>query len=98
MQTKSNIICLLKANKSTIASYGIKKVGLFGSYAREEQTKDSDIDILVEFYPDQENFDNLMAVCDFFEKLFKGQEIEIVTTNGLSEYIGPRILKEVQYV
>jgi predicted nucleotidyltransferase len=39
-----------------------------------------------------------MAVYNFFELLFKKEKIEIVTKNGLSPYIGPRILKEVIYV
>jgi hypothetical protein len=73
-------------------------VGLFGSYVREEQSPDSDIDILVHFKPEQETFDNLMFTYDLFENLFKGFKVEVVTTTGLSPYIGPQILREVQYV
>ncbi len=39
-----------------------------------------------------------MAVYDIIEKLFKNQRVEIVTKNGLSPYIGPEILNEVNYV
>ena len=39
-----------------------------------------------------------MAVYDLFEKIFKNEKIEVVTKNGLSPYIGPKILSEVQYV
>jgi predicted nucleotidyltransferase len=39
-----------------------------------------------------------MAVYDMFESLFKNEKIEIVTKNGLSKYIGPKILKDVLYV
>jgi len=39
-----------------------------------------------------------MAVYDMFESLFKNEKIEIVTKNGLSKYIGPKILKDVMYV
>ena len=77
---------------------GIHEVGLFGSYVRNEQTEKSDIDILVDFEPDKETFDNYMAVCELLERLFKDIKVEIVTRNGLSPYIGPKILKEVQYV
>ena len=45
-----------------------------------------------------ENFDNYMAVCDLFEQLFKNEKVDIVTRNGLSPYIGPKILNEVVYV
>ena len=77
---------------------GIHEVGLFGSYVRNEQTEKSDIDILVDFEPDKETFDNYMAVHELLERLFKDIKVEIVTRNGLSPYIGPKILKEVQYV
>jgi predicted nucleotidyltransferase len=39
-----------------------------------------------------------MAVYDLFEKIFKNEKIEVVTKNGLSPHIGPKILEEVQYV
>jgi hypothetical protein len=77
---------------------GIRNVGLFGSYGRNEQSVESDIDLLVDFEPEKENFDNLMAVYDLLEKIFKNEKVEVVTMNGLSPYIGPSILKEVQYV
>jgi predicted nucleotidyltransferase len=78
--------------------FGIRNVGLFGSYGRNEQSVESDIDLLVDFEPEKENFDNLMAVYDLLEKIFKNEKVEVVTMNGLSPYIGPSILKEVQYV
>ena len=77
---------------------GVNSIGLFGSYSRNEQTPKSDIDILVDFEPNKENFDNFMATYDLFEQVFKNEKIEVVTKNGLSPYIGPKILMEVQYV
>ena len=88
----------MQANKGMLAAFGVDQVGLFGSYVREEQSPNSDIDILVHFKPEQETFDNLMFTYDLFENLFKGFKVEVVTTTGLSPYIGPQILKEVQYV
>ncbi len=85
-------------HKAELKKFGIQNIGLFGSYARDEQSKKSDIDILIDFDPDKENFDNYMAVYDYFEKLFKNEKVEIVTKNGLSPYIGPRILKDLMYV
>jgi predicted nucleotidyltransferase len=98
MITKDKILKILKSNKSNLSKFGISKVGLFGSYIRNEQCQESDIDLLIEFEPEKENFDNFMAVYDFFENLFQHEKIEIVTKNGLSPYIGPKILSEVQYV
>jgi predicted nucleotidyltransferase len=98
MTTKEYILRAIKSNKKDILRFGIKEIGLFGSYIRDEQSENSDIDILIDFEPDKENFDNYMAVYDIIEKLFKNQRVEIVTKNGLSPYIGPRILNEVKYV
>lgn len=98
MTSKDKILKTLKSNKLKISKFGIRNVGLFGSYLRNEQSATSDIDLLIEFEPEKENFDNLMAVYDFFEKIFKNEKIEVVTVNGLSPYIGPKILNEVEYV
>jgi uncharacterized protein len=98
MTTKDNIIDTLRMHKHELAEFGIRNVGLFGSYLRDEQNRDSDIDLLIDFEPENENFDNYMAVYDFLERLFRNEKIEVVTMNGLSPYIGPKILKEVQYV
>ena len=98
MTTKDTIIKALRSRKDEFSKYGIRNVGLFGSYIRNEQVKDSDIDLLIDFDPELESFDNFMAVYDIIEQLFKGEKIEVVTMNGLSPYIGPSILKEVQYV
>ena len=98
MTTKENIISVLKTHKSELSRYGVSTIGLFGSYLRNEQSKRSDIDLLIDFEPDKESFDNFMAVCDIFENLFKDEKVEIVTKNGLSKHIGPKILNEVLYV
>ena len=98
MTTRDNILSKLKSQKAVLFKFGIRQVGLFGSYSRNEQSDKSDIDLLIDFEPDKENFDNFMAVYDLFEDLFKNERIEIVTKNGLSPYMGPRILSEVVYV
>lgn len=98
MTTKENIISVLKTQKRELSKYGVSNIGLFGSYLRNEQSMRSDIDLLIDFEPDKENFDNYMAVYDIFENLFKSEKVEIVTKNGLSKHIGPKILNEVFYV
>ncbi|NMB93537.1 MAG: nucleotidyltransferase family protein [Flexilinea flocculi] len=98
MTTKEYILTTIRENKKELLRYGILKVGLFGSYVRGDESEKSDIDLLIDFDPDHENFDNYMAVCNILEQLFSNEKLEIVTKNGLSPYIGPKILKEVQYV
>ena len=98
MTAKDKILKTLESNKLKLSKLGIRNVGLFGSYIRNEQSSESDIDLLIDFDPEKENFDNFMAVYDLFEEIFKNQKVEVVTINGLSPYIGPKILNEVQYV
>ena len=98
MTTKENIIQILKHSKSNLSKLGIRNIGFFGSYLRNEQSDKSDIDLLIDFNPGMKTFDNYMAICDEVEQLFKNEKIEIVTVNGLSKYIGPKILNEVLYV
>jgi predicted nucleotidyltransferase len=97
MTSKEFILSEMKQQKRELQNLGIVRIGLFGSYVREEQTEKSDIDILLEFEPEKENFDNYMTVYDILEKLFRNEKVEIVTKNGLSPYIGSQILKEVIY-
>ena len=98
MTTKDNILKTLKSNKLKLSKFGIRNIGLFGSYLYNEQSSESDVDLLIDFEPEKENFDNYMAVYDLLEKILKNEKIEVVTKNGLSPYIGPKILNEVQYV
>jgi hypothetical protein len=98
MTTKDQILTKLKANKPEFSKFGISDIGLFGSYLRNQQTADSDIDLLIDFEPGKENFDNLMATYDLFENIFIGEKVEVLTKNGLSKHIGPQILQNIVYV
>ena len=98
MTSREYILSTIESKKDEILKLGIKNIGLFGSYARGEQSEFSDIDILIDFEADKENFDNYMAIYEIIENLFKNEKVEIVTKNGLSPYIGPNILSEVVYV
>src|SRR4030043_942391 len=80
-----------------LAFYGVKNIGLFGSFVRGDQTPLSDIDILVEFMPEKHTFDNFMEVAFLLEELL-GRKVELITPEALSPYIGPHILKEVERV
>ena len=97
MTSKEFILSEMKQQKRDLQNLGIVRIGLFGSYVRDEHTEKSDIDILLEFETEKENFDNYMTVYDILENLFRNEKVEIVTKNGLSPYIGPQILKEVIY-
>jgi len=97
MTTKDKILLTIRTHKSKLKAFGVNRIGLFGSYVRNEQSEKSDIDLLVDFVPEKETFDNYMTLYDYLEKLFSNEKIELVTTTGLSPYIGPKILEEVTY-
>jgi hypothetical protein len=78
-------------------TYGVRKVGLFGSFVRGQQNLESDVDLLVEFEPDKKTYDNFVHLCFFLEDVFKRQ-VEVVTPESLSPHLGPHILNEVEYV
>ena len=97
VQTKAQVQSLVKKNQATLKSLGVKRLGLFGSFARGKQRTRSDIDFLVEFEPGKKSFDNFMRLSFFLEDLF-GRRVELVTPESLSPYIGPHIIKEVENV
>ena len=98
MLTKNEILKTLKEKKDFLSTIGVKQIGLFGSYSNNLQNKESDIDILVDFYPENETFDNFMKLYDILENTFSKNKVEIVTKNGLSKHIGSHILNETIYV
>jgi predicted nucleotidyltransferase len=67
--TKDEILNELSKNKSYIQQkFEVDKIGLFGSYAKDKQTEDSDIDIYVEFR--HKTFDNLAGLWNYLEELY----------------------------
>ena len=97
VQTKEKALSLIVEHQDRIKSLGVKRIGLFGSFAREEQGAESDVDLLVEFDQGKKTFDNFMRLSFFLEDLFR-RRVELVTLESLSPYIGPHIMNEVEYV
>jgi uncharacterized protein len=81
-----------------LREFGVSKTGLFGSCNRNEASKLSDIDILIDFVDDKETYINYINSCEVLENKFKDQTLDIVTLKGLSPYIGHHILEEAEYV
>lgn len=84
-------------NKEVILSFGVERIGIFGSFVRNEMNKNSDVDFFVEFKEGCKNYDNFMDLAFFLREL-TGREIELVTPDSLSPFIGPEIMKELDYV
>jgi len=97
MSRKESVFRELEGRLPALQNAGVKRVAVFGSVAQEEDTEESDVDILVEFAPGMERFRYLNAVCDILDEAF-GDRYDLVTSGGLSPYIGPKILEEAEYV
>jgi len=78
---KEKIIEILKTNYPILHSkYGVKKIGLFGSYARDESKDTSDVDIVVEF--DQPIGFRFMELSEYLEDLL-GKNVDVLTPAGI---------------
>ena len=69
--TKRDVLNTLRQNSDRLLALGVKRLGLFGSFVREEQRSASDIDLLVEFQPGKKTFDNFMELSFLLEDLFR---------------------------
>ncbi len=93
---KDQVLAILSEHTAELRTLGVKRVGLFGSFAREEQSAASDIDLLVEFEEGKKTFDNFMQLSFLLEDLLN-RRVELVTPESVSPYIRPHILEEVEY-
>ena len=96
VSTKQEVMDILKDNLDKFASFGVTEIGLFGSFVREEQTEDSDIDLLVNLQ--NNSWDNFCNLLDFTETLFKGRKVDIIPESTIHGYEGVNICREVEYV
>lgn len=97
MENNNLIIERIKKKKhELIKKYNIEKIGLFGSYARNTQRKDSDIDIVIQLKK-QDLFD-LIGIKQELEEEFH-RKVDIVSyRNKMNPFLRSRIDKEVIYV
>ena len=96
VQTKEQILTLLRDHQTELRRFGVRRCGVFGSFVRNKPDDRSDVDILVEIAPEQKTFGNFMHLAFYLEDLF-GRPVDLITTDSLSPYIGPHILREVEY-
>jgi len=94
--TKQDVLDQLQAHAAQLKTYGVHRYGLFGSFVRDEAGPDSDVDLLIEFEEGKKTFHNFMELGFFLEDLL-GRRVETLTPESLSPYIGPHILREVEY-
>ena len=95
MIDKKHIIDLIRDHEPEIRALGIRTLGLFGSFVRDEPRQNSDVDLLYEFEAEKATLKNYNYLHELLEEVLR-QKIELVPRKYLSPYIGPHILKEVE--
>jgi predicted nucleotidyltransferase len=97
MKTKAEVLELLGNDIPYLKKvFHVEKIGLFGSYARGEQTEQSDLDLMIDF----EKTPDFLELADLEEHLSNlvGFKVEIVTPGGLKDRIKPQILKDMEFI
>ncbi len=92
--TKEHILTFLKNKKEFLSqNFGVRSIGLFGSYARNEATQKSDIDLVVDMPSSFENFFDLKY---YLEEHFK-VKVDLIKEKNLRAFIKDRIQNELLY-
>ena len=96
MKTLTEIKQVLQAHKPYLAEkYGVVEIGVFGSYVRDEQRPDSDIDILIELErPPRISLIGLVELEHDLSDIL-GTKVDVAIKKNLRKRIGKRILNEV---
>jgi len=98
---RAEILRLLKEHKYEIKKFGVKRIGLFGSFGRDAGTEDSDVDIVVEFEAGMATFKNFGGLTEYLENLL-GREVDILTPAGIEsiriDEVKQSIKREIAYV
>ncbi|MCZ6655380.1 MAG: nucleotidyltransferase family protein [Planctomycetota bacterium] len=88
---REEIVQLLREQRGAIRDYGVRRLRLFGSCARNEAREVSDLDFLVDF--EKKSFDAYMGLKEFLENLF-GCPVDLVLSNAIKPNLRPFILKD----
>ena len=95
--TREQTVERLSACAPEVRALGGTRLALFGAVLRGQTHAQSDIDLLVQFAPGAKSYVRFLALFDLLETQL-GRRVELVTTEALSPFIGPKILAEAQDV
>ncbi len=95
-ETKQEIVSILKERKEELKEkYKVKRIGVFGSFSRGEERKDSDIDILVEF-TEPVGFFLFIDLENYLSNLL-GKKVDLATKNALKPIVKEKIITDTIY-
>lgn len=87
---------MIEAHAEELHALGARRIGVFGSFAKNQATPESDVDVYVEFSEGMKTYDNFFALYELLRELF-GRPIDLVTDGALSERKARLILPTVRY-
>ena len=87
---------LKKHDDEIVRGFGVRRIGIFGSFARGDESPESDVDVFVEFQPGKKTFDNYMGLKNFLESLF-GRKVDLAAYEGLNPHIRENVVEGVIY-
>jgi predicted nucleotidyltransferase len=90
VKNREEVLNILKQNKETIKQFGVRRLGLFGSFAQGQEKAGSDLDFLVEF--DHKSFDAYMDLKEYLENLFQ-RPVDLILPNVIKPRLRSRILE-----
>ena len=94
MKKLKQIKRVLASSKAELRKkYNVNELGIFGSYARGQQKKSSDVDILVRFNPNASLFD-FVGLGNYLEEKLK-IKVDVVSENGIRPELRSNIIKGV---
>ncbi len=96
MLTKEKILMTLR-NEINLGKYNIKSLALFGSFSRDEQNDESDIDLLYTFKSIENISHNRYTLNEDLEKIF-GRDVHLLPEKYIDEYMLDCIRDELIYV
>lgn len=91
-RTSPEILAVLQQNRDTLRGFGVRRLALFGSYARGEQTATSDLDFVVEL--EERSFDSFMGLKLFLEDLF-ARPVDLVLEHTIKPRLRPHIMESL---
>ena len=94
--SRNEIFSILDEMKDILKSMGVKRIGLFGSFVRNESKSGSDVDVIVSFLPGYKNYDTFFKLAELLEENF-GRKVEIITEESISPHFKVEIEKDVNY-
>ncbi|MBI4690663.1 MAG: nucleotidyltransferase domain-containing protein [Nitrospirae bacterium] len=97
-KTSANeILLFLKQNTGLLnRSFGVTRIGIFGSFAKGEQTASSDIDVVVEMEQSRKNIHSFLKLKRFLEKEMK-RKIDLGFEHSLKPAIKEKVIKQIIY-